>query len=109
MKLTADQIDVVKTKLGAEPLAEDHAAYSQLSQAFGEHSFYVGEPGLLVFEPIEEASDTARLILIAAWADENKSEIGAIEPEATEILVDLTGQTDPMGTPNGTGGDGSAA
>jgi hypothetical protein len=90
MKLDENQIAAVREKLGADPLPEDHSAYAALAQNFGEHSFYVSDQGLLIPEPVAEQPDTARLVLIAAWADESKTEIGAIEPQPTDVVVELS-------------------
>lgn len=92
MKLTDDQAAAVKQVLGADPLPEDNPAMGELEKVFGEHSFYVGEDGLLVFEPAEEQADSGRLMLIAAWADEQKQGLQAVQPQPTDIVIDFSAQ-----------------
>lgn len=89
MKLTDDQAAAVKETLGADPIPEDNPAMEELQKVFGEHSFYVGEDGLLVFEEVEEQTDSGRLVLIAAWADEQKQGLQAVQPHPTDIVVDF--------------------
>lgn len=101
MKLTDDQAAAVKETLGADPLPEDNPAMGELEKVFGEHSFYVGEDGLLVFEPAEEKPDSGRLVLIAAWADEQKQGLQAVQPHPTDIVVDFD-------APPGDGGNSAA-
>ena len=104
MKLTDANIKTVKETLGADPLEADNPAIEPLTQNFGEHTFYVGQEGLFVFEPDAEANDpeqangedkeaddgnTVRLMLIAAWTDEKREAIRAVEPQPTEMTVSL--------------------
>jgi len=98
MKMTAGQIEVVKRTLGAEPVPEDNPAMEQLRTAFGDHSFYASEDGLMVFEPDEDGSaggDIARLVMVAAWTDDAKNSLAPVEPRRTDITVDLTAVGDP--------------
>lgn len=92
MKLSSAQIQTVKTAIQVDPLPEDNPAFEQLQQAFGDHTFYVGEDGLLVFEPandVDEATEPARLILVAAWTDEEKKALSPVQPKGTQIIVDM--------------------
>jgi hypothetical protein len=92
MKLSVDQIAAAKAVLGAEPLPEDHPAVPKLQEAFGDRTFYVDTNGLLVFEPEADApagGTEARLILVAAWTDEERSALGMVEPVDTGVKVDL--------------------
>jgi hypothetical protein len=64
---------------------------------FGDHTFYVGEEGLLIFEPVQttEENDTrAQLVLVAAWTDDDKNALRPIEPQATTIVVDMGRERD---------------
>ncbi|MEX2615623.1 MAG: hypothetical protein WD767_05970 [Alphaproteobacteria bacterium] len=97
MKLTEMQIVIAKMAVKADPIPEDHPAAVQLSENFGEHTFYLAEAGLLVFHPTDENPDgqqTARLVFIAEWADDEKTELKAIEPQPTEIAIAFAGMGD---------------
>lgn len=92
MRLTSQQAAAVKQELGADSLEEENPAMESLQKLFGDHTFYVGEEGLLVFERIDNAGDgdtRAQMILVAAWTDENKNALSPIEPQPTTIVVDL--------------------
>ena len=103
MKLSNANIKTVKETLGVDPLEADNPAIEPLTKNFGEHTFYVGQEGLFVFEPDTEeiepakpngkakptAGNTVRLTLVAAWTDENRDAIKACEPQPTEMTVAL--------------------
>ena len=92
MILTVNQLEAAKTALGADPVPTDHPAVPQLQQAFGEHTFYLDARGLLVFEPAQElaeANDPARLFLVAAWADDSRQQLSPVQPQPTDVVVDL--------------------
>ena len=97
MKLTQAQAETAKETLGADPIPADHPVAQQLEQTFGEHSFYLDNNGLLVFEPTEEDPEKAGLFLIAAWTDENRKELGGIQPQPTNIVLDLNAPAEPNG------------
>lgn len=87
MKLSNVQIAATQESLGATPVPEDHPVMDQLKQAFGEHTFFLDQSGLSVFvDPaevppeVELAEGEPRLVMIAAWTDENKQTLGAVEP-----------------------------
>ncbi len=92
MKLSTDQIAAAKAVLGADPLPADHPVIEELEKAFGENTFYLDQNGLLVFETataVEDTTTEARLVLVAAWTDENKTALGKVEPVDTGVKVDL--------------------
>lgn len=95
MKLNANQIASVKQDLSADPLEEQNPAMDALRKAFGDHTFYVGAEGLFVVEPVdgEEADkhpgEPAQLVLVAAWADEEKKALQPVPPQQTQTVVDL--------------------
>ncbi|GMG83778.1 hypothetical protein LNKW23_29920 [Paralimibaculum aggregatum] len=97
MKLSTDQIAAAKAVLGADPLPQDHPVIAELEQAFGPNTFYLDQNGLLIFQAAAECDadgGEARLVLVAAWSDEQKSALGRIEPVDTGITVALGAPTD---------------
>ena len=110
MKLSSQQVAAVKQELGADPLPDTNPAMESLRGAFGDHTFYVGVDGLFVFEPVNEAEasdDSAQLILVAAWTDENKNALTQVPPQRTDKVVDLAAAGDD-GSAGGSGGNGAA-
>ncbi len=92
MRLTTQQIAAVKQELGADSLEEENPAMASLQKLFGDHTFYVGEEGLLVFETIDTAgpdNTRAQMVLVAAWTDDTKKALSPIDPQPTTIVVDL--------------------
>jgi len=90
MLLTDEQIAVARETIGASPVDPAHPAISQLIQAFGEHTFYVDQNGLLVFvDPVEMEQEPGdpRLVLIAAWTDDQRRELGAVNPVDTGVTL----------------------
>ena len=92
MKLNANQIASVKQDLSADPLEEQNPAMDALRKAFGDHTFYVGAEGLFVVEPVEDdkhPGEPAQLVLVAAWADDDKKALQPVPPQQTQTVVDL--------------------
>jgi|AntAceMinimDraft_1070359.scaffolds.fasta_scaffold121612_2 formylmethanofuran:tetrahydromethanopterin formyltransferase len=97
MKLTPMQTVIAKMAVKADPIPDDHPVAAQLTENFGEHTFYLAEAGLLVFHPTEDSPDgqqTAQLVFIAEWTDEERTELSAIEPQPTEIAIAFAGMDD---------------
>lgn len=87
MKLSNVQIAATRDNLGATPVPDDHPVMDQLKEAFGEHTFFIDQSGLSVFVDQDEVSEEVelpdgepRLVMIAAWTDENRNTLGAVEP-----------------------------
>lgn len=85
MKLSDLQIAATRESLGATPVPDDHPVMEQLREAFGEHTFFLDQGGLSVFVSPSEVPPEAeltepRLVMIAAWTDESRSQLGAVEP-----------------------------
>jgi len=93
MKLTSEQVAVVKEQLGADPIEDENPAMDTLCNTFGEHTFYLGADGLFVLEPaVEEApqqGEPAQLVLVAAWTDEQRTALKPVEPQVSDMVVDL--------------------
>lgn len=94
MKLSETQAEKVKEVTGLEPFPEDAPVAAELKDHFGDHTFYVAEAGLFVFEKDEKAEDAgddpARAIQIAQWTEkEGKQALAVVEPQATTTTVDL--------------------
>ena len=104
MKLTPTQIAATRDSLEANPLPDDHPVMGQLKEAFGEHTFFIDGNGLSVFvdqtevpAEVELPEGDPRLVLIAAWTDESRQALGAVEPIDTGVTLPQAGQTPPPG------------
>lgn len=94
MKLNTQQMAQVFDQTGADPVPEDHQAMADLRNAFGDHTFYMAPDGLCVWEPMGQADtgeQVAEAMVVASWADEEKTQLLAHEPKSTAIVVKLNG------------------
>jgi hypothetical protein len=89
MKLTSAQLEKALTQLEAEALPDNHPAVPQLTNLFGDHTFFVGNGGLNIVEPAAEAPQTARVVNLANWSDENLTTLVPHGPEPTDAIIEL--------------------
>ena len=97
MLLTADQMQVVQERVGVDPVDPDDPAVVTLSENFGDHTFYVGQEGLFVWEAVDgtQGGEPAVLMHIAEWSEECDDALMSKEPQATDLVVDLAGGSVP--------------
>ncbi|MDX1710451.1 MAG: hypothetical protein R3316_04870 [Rhodovibrionaceae bacterium] len=97
MKFDDTQISTMQDQTGLQPIPDDNPAMEQLKQAFGEHTFYLDEQGLYVWEWIEgpEADgQPVTAVQIATWADEDKTALQPTEPQVVDAVVKLDPDAD---------------
>ena len=84
MKLTKTQIETIRERFGADPVPENSPADDLLKQHFGDHTFYVDEVGVLVFEaeeaPQGKEGRQALPVRVAAWTDEKRDALSPHDP-----------------------------
>jgi hypothetical protein len=61
MKLNAAQVKQTLRQLDAEVVPEDHPAVTELTDVFGDHTFFLDDRGLKVLEPAEMSQTDATL------------------------------------------------
>jgi len=94
MKLNAAQLERTTTQLRAEPIPEDHPLIPQLTEMYGEHTYFLDGSGLNIVEPAAaELAPNARgmgvVVNLANWTNTNPPKLEAHEPELTESMVAL--------------------
>lgn len=92
MKLTEARIDSALHQLKAQAVPENHPVMGQLSQMFGEHTFFIDAGGLTIIEPTEDADEhpgTGQVVKLASWLDETRTNLVPQEPEYTQVVVAL--------------------
>lgn len=92
MKLRTDVIETLRARVDAEPVPETTIAHDHLSQRFGDHTFYLGNGGAYVFEPLDanaEQPTQLRAVQIAHWADDDHTLLKPQDPEPTATIVSL--------------------
>jgi hypothetical protein len=97
MKLTEDRIDHALSQLNAQALnaqalPENHPVTDQLSDVFGDHTFFFDAEGLTIIEPTRldgESPGLGQVIKLASWVDDARSKLAPHPPEFTEVVVEL--------------------
>lgn len=92
MRLTPACVEQTLRQFNAQVLPDDHPAVPDLSQIFGEHTFFLDNSGLNIVEPTggaDEGEISARVVKIASWQDAKKTGLKPHEPEPTEVVVAL--------------------
>lgn len=101
MKLTNQQVVAVREQTGADPIDDENPAMDTLREAFGDHTFYADINGLFVVEPIDEepseGGETAELVQICAWTDEQRTALQPVEPQGSGVRVELPAESEPNG------------
>jgi len=96
MKLTAPWVDQTQSQFDVQALPDDHPATEKLHEAFGVHTFFVGDDGLHIVQEIEPArEETAEraVVRLASWRDAQRSTLEIHEPE----LVGTVAMVEPNG------------
>ena len=95
MKMNSAQIEQTLNQFDAQAIPAGHPAMPQLERLFGNHTFFLDSEGLNIVEPVVEQNDGRRGVVVnlASWTDETKASLEPHEPESTELVVDLEGDT----------------
>jgi hypothetical protein len=90
MRLNDAQLKQTLNQMDAEVLPDTHPAAAQLTDLFGDHTFFLDQSGLKVLEPAEtSASDvqTSQVVSIADWSDATLTSLKPHAPEPTGTVV----------------------
>jgi hypothetical protein len=92
MKLSTLHTAQVARQLDSWVVPETHPANLSLCETFGEHTFFLDSEGLVIAEPsaADEDTDLARVVKLATWADEARTELAPQPREDTGQLVVLS-------------------
>ena len=93
MKLTSEQVEQTLTQFEAHAVPSNHPAVPQLSEMFGDHTFFLDGNGLNIVEPVESAPEAGvqqgQVVNLANWTDATLTKLAPHEPEPTDAVVDL--------------------
>ncbi len=98
MKLTKTQIAEISDQINADPLPDDGPAADLLKEHFGDHTFYVDEAGLHIFETDEadEVVGQCRVFAVrmASWASEKRDALSLHDPivGSTSAVIEIEGK-----------------
>ncbi len=88
MKLSDRGVDRTLDQFDAEPLPENHPAMPQLTEVFGEHTFFLDDSGLVILEPTDGRDETGQVVKLASWNPDHTS-LKPHEPERTDVMIEL--------------------
>jgi hypothetical protein len=93
MKLTSEQVERTLMQFEAHAVPSNHPVVPQLSEMFGDHTFFLDGNGLNIVEPIEAGPEAgirpAQVVNLANWSDATLTKLTPHEPEPTDAVVDL--------------------
>lgn len=89
MRLSELQTQRVQEQTGATMVPDDNPSMPLLKQNFGDHTFFLDNEGLHVWESVEDdPSDGAKLIgvRIASWSEGEEKALVPHEPAPSHVL-----------------------
>jgi hypothetical protein len=92
MKLNDQQIAAVKASVNIDAIDAENPAVPELVKAFGDHTFFVVTEGLFILEEVDNPElpgTPAEFILVAGWANEEKSALQGVRPTPSNTIIDL--------------------
>ena len=95
MKLTAPQIAQIKDQIGADPVPDNSPTTDMLAKHFGEHTFYVDQDGLHIFQTelteTESGPCNVHSVRVASWTNEKRDALERHDPVAgaTTAIIDI--------------------
>jgi hypothetical protein len=90
MKLNSAQVKQTLKQIEAEVLPDEHPAVTQLTDMFGDHTFFLDESGLKVMEPTEIPEtdvQSSEVVSLADWSDASLTSLKPHAPEPTGTVV----------------------
>jgi hypothetical protein len=88
MKLSERGVDRTLDQFDAEPLPDNHPALPQLTEVFGDHTFFLDDSGLVILEPSNGRDETGQVVKLASWNPDHTS-LKPHEPERTDVVIEL--------------------
>lgn len=92
MKLTSTQVEDAVNQLQVSAIAESADIVPELTQLYGDHTFFIDPDGLHILERLDEdqpadGRDKLSLVQLAAWTDDTRSAVATHEPRNTGKTV----------------------
>ena len=90
MRLNETQLEQTLNQIQAEVLPDSHPAVAQLTDLFGDHTFFIDQSGLKVLEPAETTGSdlqTSEVVSLADWSDATLTSLKPHAPEPTGAVV----------------------
>jgi hypothetical protein len=91
MKLSPALLERTLNQYDAKAIPDGDPVVPQLTELFGDHTFFLDDGGLSIVEPAEpmqSGAQTGRLVKLADWTA-GKSGLSPHEPEPTDMVIVL--------------------
>ena len=92
MKLNSALVECALDQFEAQAIPDNHPVVPQLNSLFGDHTFFLNGEGLSIVEPTgqtDAGAQTAQVVKIAGWNDNDKTSLIPHAPEPTDLMVVL--------------------
>ena len=92
MKLNSAQVQRALDQFEASVIPDENPAIAELNDLFGDHTFFLDQHGLNIVEPVEAAepaAESVRVVKLASWSNDSRSDLKLHEPAETDIVVTL--------------------
>ncbi|HTO60951.1 MAG TPA: hypothetical protein VMM15_06825 [Bradyrhizobium sp.] len=90
MRLNSAQVTQALSQMEAQVLPDDHPAVTELTDVFGDHTFFLDESGLKVLEPAEIPEtdvQSSEVVSLADWSDATLTSLKPHAPEPTGTVI----------------------
>ncbi len=93
MRLNDMQVKQTLSQIDAQVLPDSHPVAAQLSDMFGDHTFFLDQSGLKVLEPADSATAVTtevaagEVISLADWSDPTLTSLMPHAPEMTGTVI----------------------
>ena len=93
MRLNSAQVQQTLDQMNAQVVPESHPAVSQLTDVFGDHTFFLDENGLKVLEPSDmpqmDGESSSEVVSLADWSDATLTSLSPHPPVSTGTIIVL--------------------
>ena len=92
MKLNSAQVQQTLNQMDAQVVPDSHPAVTQLTDVFGEHTFFLDDSGLKVLEPSEVPQmdgQSGEVVSLADWSDSTLTSLSPHPPVSTGTIIVL--------------------
>ncbi len=92
MKLSPERVDQALGQFEAQVIPDNHPTVAQLTELFGEHTYFVDGTGLNIVEPAdagEDGGEQGQVVRVASWSDPSMTSLAPHEPQPTEVVIAL--------------------
>src|SRR5690242_17989051 len=92
MRLTSEELERALKQFEGQAIPDDHPMVAQLSELFGDRTFFLDANGLNVVEPWDSADAgvaPGQVVNLPHWGDDKLTTLAPHPPEVTDVVVVL--------------------